>query len=61
MCHQKESEFIQLRQGNMTVVEHTTKFTQLSHFSSGHISTEERKAFHLQEDLSPFLKGKLSS
>ena len=57
---QKESEFIQLRQGNMTVAEYETKFTQLSCFSFDLISTEERKAFLFQDDLSPCLKDKLS-
>ena len=43
----------------MTVAEYETKFTPLSHFSFDLISTEERKAFHFQEGLSPFLKDKL--
>ena len=38
----------------MTVAEYKTKFTQLSHFAYGRISTEEWKAFHFQEGLSPF-------
>ena len=57
---QKEYEFIQLRQSNMTVMEYETKFTQLSCFGSDLISTEERKAFRFQEVLSPFFKDKLS-
>ena len=44
----------------MTVVKYETKFTQLSHFASDLISTEERKAFHFQEGLSQILKDKLS-
>ena len=50
----KESEFIQLRQGFMTVAEYETKFTQLSRFASKLISSEERKAFRFLEGLSPF-------
>ena len=57
---QKESEFIQLRQGNMIVAKYEIKFTQLSRFSSYLISTEERKAFRFQDDLSPFFKDELS-
>ena len=60
MLRQKESEFIQLRHGNMTVVEYETMFTKLSCFSFYLISIEEFKAFHFQDSLSPFLKDKLS-
>ena len=56
----KESEFIQLRHGNMTVTEYETKFTKLSRFSFDLISTKEFKAFHFQDSLSPFFKDKLS-
>ena len=56
---QKESEFIQLKQSNMTVTDYGTKFASLFHFSSDLISTEERKAFNFQEGLSPFFKDKL--
>ena len=51
---QKESKFIRLRQGNMTVAEYETKFTQLSRFASDLTSTEERKAFRFLDGLSPF-------
>ena len=44
----------------MTVAEYENKFTQLSHFASELISFEECKAFRFQEDLSQFLKDKLS-
>ena len=44
----------------MIVAEYETKFTQLSRFSFDLISTEERKALHFQDGLSPFLKDKLS-
>ena len=43
----------------MTIVKYETKFTQLSRFASDLISTEERKAFRFQDDLSPFFKDKL--
>ena len=44
----------------MIVVEYETKFTQLSHFSSDLISTEEHKDFRFQDGLSPFFKDRLS-
>ena len=44
----------------MTVAEYEIKFTQLSHFSSELISSEECKAFRFQEGLGPFFKDKLS-
>ena len=44
----------------MIIAEHEIKFTQLFHFSSNLISIKERKTFHFQEGLSPFLKDKLS-
>ena len=43
----------------MIAAEYETKFTQLSRFAFDLISTEERKAFHFQDGLSPFLKDKL--
>ena len=59
MCHKKESEFIELRRGNLIVVGYETKFTQLSRFASDHISTRESKVFYFQEGLSQFWKDNL--
>nr|KAJ0193770.1 hypothetical protein LSAT_V11C800429260 [Lactuca sativa] len=43
MVKQLEEEFLRLEQGNMTVREYTTKFTEKARFAEFYISTEERR------------------
>ncbi|XP_023761374.1 uncharacterized protein LOC111909838 [Lactuca sativa] len=40
---QLEEEFLSLEQGNMTVREYTTKFTEKARFAEFYVSTEERR------------------
>nr|KAJ0192365.1 hypothetical protein LSAT_V11C800454700 [Lactuca sativa] len=40
---QLEEEFLRLEQGNMTVREYTTKFTEKARFAEFYVSTEERR------------------
>jgi hypothetical protein len=39
----KKVEFQDLRQGSMSVNEHVTKFTQLSHYAPNEVDTDEKK------------------
>ncbi|XP_022866766.1 uncharacterized protein LOC111386539, partial [Olea europaea var. sylvestris] len=52
---QKLNEFIQLRQGNMSVEEYIRKFEELSHFASHIVSTNEHKVERFIEGLRPDL------
>jgi hypothetical protein len=39
----KKKEFEDLKQGSMTVSEHVTHFTQLSHYTPDNVDTNEKK------------------
>jgi len=44
----KEREFLNLKQGHMTVMEYATRFNELSRFALHQVSTEERKMDHFE-------------
>jgi hypothetical protein len=39
----KKKEFEDLKQGSMTVSEYVTRFTQLSHYATNNVDTDEKK------------------
>jgi hypothetical protein len=43
MIKVKKKEFQDLRQGSMMVNEYVTRFTQLSHYASNDVDTDEKK------------------
>jgi hypothetical protein len=43
MIKLKKKEFQDLRQGSMMVNEYVTRFTQLSHYASNDVDTDEKK------------------
>lgn len=49
----KETEFLRLRQGNMTVVEYDRKFSQLSRYASHLVDTDAKKAQRFENGLRP--------
>lgn len=50
---QKESEFLRLRQGGMTVVEYDRKFSQLSRYADHLVDTDTKKAQRFEKGLRP--------
>ena len=52
MQNQMELKFLELKQGNMTVLEYEKKFTELSRFVTKYTSTEEEKQRNFSKDWS---------
>ena len=57
---EKRREFIELRQGDMTVVEYGLSFTQLSVYAMNLISTEEEKCLKFEEGLHYDIRSRLT-
>lgn len=48
-----EIKFLELKQGDMSVVEYEAKFTELSRYASHHVQDEKRKARRFEQGLKP--------
>ena len=57
MREQKELEFLNLIQGNMTVAKYESKFTELSRFATHMIDDESRKAKRFERGLRPAIRS----
>ena len=42
-CHARAQEFLELRQGTMTVIEYVARFTELARFSDDYVATDMAK------------------
>ena len=49
MKRTKEQEFLRLKQGQMSVVEYVAKFSELSHFASNQVATEEMRMYPFEQ------------
>lgn len=58
---QKETEFLELRQGSMSVVEYETKFNQLSRYAIHLVDTYIKKARRFERGLRPEIGGIMAS
>ncbi|KAL3617349.1 hypothetical protein CASFOL_038762 [Castilleja foliolosa] len=58
---QKESEFLHLKQGSMTVTEYERKFNELSRFASHLVNTDARRSARFQRGLQPDIARILAS
>jgi len=47
----KEREFLSLKQESLSIMEHATKFNELSHFAPHQVNTEERRMDHFEQAL----------
>ena len=57
---QKELEFLNLIQGNLTVAKYESKFTELSRFAM-HMIDEYRKARRFERGLRPAIRSRISA
>ncbi|KAL8125633.1 hypothetical protein AgCh_013050 [Apium graveolens] len=55
-----ELKFLELKQGNMTVLEYEKKFTELSRFMPKYTSTEEEKTKKFQQGLEPWIRDRVT-
>ena len=59
LLNKKLSEFLELKQGNMTVMEYVNKFNHLAQYAGTHVDTDGKKMDHFNRGLSYILQEKL--
>ena len=57
--HAKALEFLELRQGTMTVMEYMARFTELAHFSDDYVATDMAKVRRFENGLKLSIRGKI--
>ena len=57
----KRKEFLELKQGSMSVHEYLTKFMQLSRYASSDVDTNDKKQDCFRDGLNPGIRYALSS
>ena len=57
--HEKAREFLQLRQGTMTLLEYVAKFTKLACFADDYIPTDMAKVRKFEDGLKLSIRGKI--
>ena len=58
--HAKALEFLELKQGTMTVMEYVAKFTELAHFSNDYVATDMAKVRKFENGLKLSIRGKIA-
>ena len=59
MQNQMELKFLDLKQGNMSVGEYETKFTELARFVPEQVDTDKKKAKRFEQGLKPWIKSRV--
>ena len=57
--HAKAWEFLELKQGNMTVLEYVAKFIELSRFGDDYVATDMAKVWKFEDGLKLSIQGKI--
>ena len=57
--HEKARDFLELKQGTMTVMEYVTKFTELAHFADDYVATDLAKVRKFEDGLKLSIWGKI--
>ena len=57
--HTKAREFLELKQGSMTVLEYVAMFTELSHFGDDYVATDMAKVRKFEDGLKLSIWGKI--
>ena len=57
--HAKAHEFLELRQGTMTVMEYVARFTKLAHFSDDYVATDMAKVRKFENGLKLLIWGRI--
>ena len=56
--HVKSREFLELKQGTMTVPKYVAKFTELAHFTNDYVDTNMAKVRKFEDGLKLSIQGK---
>ena len=57
--HAKAREFLELKQGSMTVLKYVAKFTKLAHFRDDYVATDMAKVRKFEDGLKLSIRGKI--
>ena len=57
--HAKAREFLELKQGTMTVLEYVAKFTELARFANDYVATNMAKVRKFEDGLKLSIQGKI--
>ena len=57
--HAKAQEFLELRQGTMTMMEYVAKFTELARFADDYVATDMAKGRRFENGLKLSIRGKI--
>ena len=57
--HAKAREFLELKQGNMIMLEYVAKFTELAHFGDDYVATNMAKVGKFDDGLKLSIRGKI--
>ena len=57
--HAKAQEFLELKQGMMTVMEYVARFTELAHFADDYMATDMAKVRRFENGLKLSIRGRI--
>ena len=57
--HTKAQEFLELKQGTMTVLEYVAMFTELAHFGDDYVASDMVKVRKFEDGLKLSIRGKI--
>ena len=57
--HVKAQEFLELKQGDMTVIEYVVRFTELARFSDDYVATDLAKVRRFENGLRLSIRGRI--
>ena len=60
MLDRMEIQFLELKQGNMTVSEYAAKFNELERFAPSQVDTERKRAKRFEQGLKPWLRRRVA-
>ena len=57
--HAKAQEFLELKQGTMTMTEYVARFTELAHFADDYVATDMTKVKRFENGLKLSIRGRI--
>ncbi|XP_074323559.1 uncharacterized protein LOC141660471 [Apium graveolens] len=60
MKNQIEIKFLELKQGNLSVIDYEAKFTELARFIPEQVDTDEKRAKRFQQELKPWIRSRVA-
>ena len=58
-CHMKAQEFLELKQGTMTVIEYVARFTDLAHFADDYVAMDMAKVRRFENGMKLSIQGRI--